>query len=335
MQHFYNLAEFSPDFVDSLIEEALRHKAEPTSNELEGRQFALLFLAPSLRTRCSFEVGIRQMGGGVSTLEAAMFYGLEVREGVRMDGEAAEHIKEAAPILSRFFSGLGLRVMAGGRSAEADLQDRLFQEFCRHAAVPVFNMESAVFHPCQALADMLTIRELLGNYRNRRLTVTWAPHPRALPTAVPNSLVLASVQLGMDVTLACPEGFDLPDFVIGRVEELSNQTAGRFRLTHDQKDGIRDAEIVYAKSWGGLIRYESAEAEQKLRASHADWIVDADLMDLTADAYFMHCLPVRRNIVVTDAVIDGPRSAVVQQAENRLHAQKAVLKALYGSTPQV
>ena len=197
MKHFYNLGDLSVEAVETLLDDAGQYKKQPLGNDLDGLQFALVFLAPSLRTRCSFEVGIRQLGGGVSTLEPSMFYGLETRDGVRMDGDRAEHIKEAVPVLSSFYSGLGLRVMAAGKFPDEDFGDRMFEAFRCHARVPVFNMESAMYHPCQALADMFTIRELLGSHKGRRLTLTWAPHPRPLPTAVPNSLLLAAAQLGM------------------------------------------------------------------------------------------------------------------------------------------
>jgi N-acetylornithine carbamoyltransferase len=331
MKHFYNLADLSVEAVESLLDDAGQFKKQPLGKDLDGRQFGLLFLAPSLRTRCSFEVGIRQLSGGVSTLEPSMFYGLELGDGVRMDGDTAEHIKEAVPVLSGFYSGLGLRVMAAGKSVEEDLGDRMFEAFRSHAKVPVFNMESALYHPCQALADMLTIHELLGSHKGRRLTLTWAPHPRPLPTAVPNSLLLAAAQLGMDVSLCHPEGYDLPESITTKAAELSQAGGGRIRISHDQKAAFKDAEIVYAKSWGALSRYDSAEVEQELRQSHSNWTVDGSLMSRSANAFFMHCLPVRRNVVVTDEVIDHPRSAVVQQAENRLHAQKAVLKSLYAT----
>ena len=329
MKHFYNLADLSVEDVEDLLDDARQHKNHPLGNDLDGCQFALLFLAPSLRTRSSFEVGIRQLGGGVSTLEPSMFYGLETRDGVTMDGDFAEHIKEAVPVLSGFYSGLGLRVMASGNDAAEDLGDHTFRAFESHSSVPVFNMESAIYHPCQALADMLTIRELLGSHQGRRLTLTWAPHPRPLPTAVPNSVLLAAAQLGMDVTVTYPEGFDLPESITTKASELSLAAGGRFRTSHDQKAAVENAEIVYAKSWGALSRYESREMEQQLRQSHAGWTIDGPLMRCSADAYFMHCLPVRRNVVVTDEVIDHPRSVVIQQAQNRLPAQKAILKSLY------
>ena len=332
MKDFYNLADLAVDEVEQLLSDAARYKEQPVSTDLAGSQFALLFLAPSLRTRCSFEVGIRQMGGGVSTLEPSMFYGLETRDGVRMDDATAEHIKEAVPVLSRFYSGLGLRVMAAGESREEDLGDSKFCAFSQHATVPVFNMESALYHPCQALADMLTIRELLGEHRNHRLTLTWAPHPRPLPMAVPNSLLLAAAQMGMEVNVAHPEGFDLPEPITERARALSQASGGSVRIFHDQAAAFEGAEIVYAKSWGALSRYEDPDSERTLRESFSNWTVNASLMSRTADAYFMHCLPVRRNVVVEDAVIDGLRSVVIEQAENRLHAQKAVLHGLFVPT---
>ena len=206
-----------------------------------------------------------------------------------MDGNSAEHIKEALPVLSNFYSGLGVRVMAGGKSAEEDLSDRMFDAFRSHAKIPIFNMESAIYHPCQALADMLTIRELLGSHKGRRLTLTWAPHPHPLPTAVANSVLLAASQLGMDVTLTHPEGFELPESITTKAEELSRTAGGQIRTTHDQKVAFKDAEIVYAKSWGALSRYDSTEAEQELRLSNSNWRVDRSLMNASSKAYFMHC----------------------------------------------
>ena len=330
MKRFYNLADLAAPEVEQLLDDAARIKKNPLTEDLRGRQIGLLFLAPSLRTRTSFEVGIRELGGGVSTLEGAMFYALETRSGVRMDGDAAEHVREAVPVLSRYFSAVGLRVMAGGRTREEDLEDHRFLSFAEHATVPIFNMESALYHPCQALADMLTVREILGSHRNRRITLTWAPHPKPLPTAVPNSLLLAAAQMGMDVTVAHPEGYDLPGTVMARAEALASMAGGSVRRTSDRAAAAAGAEIVYAKSWGALSRYDAPHAEQASRERHREWTIDEAFMARTDDARFMHCLPVRRNVVVSDAVIDGPRSVVVDQAENRLHAQKAMLRWLLG-----
>lgn len=329
MKHFYNLADLPADDVEALLDDAARLKRNPIAADLAGKQFGLIFLAPSLRTRTSFEVGIRQLGGGVSTLESAMFYALETRAGVRMDGDTAEHVREALPVLSRFFSGIGLRVMASGNSRDEDLGDERFRIFKEHATVPMFNMESAIYHPCQALADMLTVREILGQNAGRRITLTWAPHPRPLPTAVPNSLLLAAAQMGMHVTVAHPEGYDLPASVMEQAARMGEVSGGSVRKTSDRLDAAAGAEVVYAKSWGALTRYDSPEAEQASREGHRDWMVDDAFMSATDHARFMHCLPVRRNVVVADSVIDGARSVVVDQAENRLHAQKAMLRWLF------
>ena len=329
MKHFYNLADLRADEVEALLDDAARLKRHPIATDLAGKQFGLIFLAPSLRTRTSFEVGIRQLGGGVSTLESAMFYALETRQGIRMDGDTAEHVREAVPVLSRFFSGIGLRVMALGNSRDEDLSDKRFRSFKEHATVPMFNMESALYHPCQALADMLTVREILGRNAGRRITLTWAPHPRPLPMAVANSLLLAAAQTGMHVTVAHPEGYDLPASVMERAVTMSESSGGSVRTTSDRLAAAAGAEVVYAKSWGALTRYDSPQAEQASRESHRDWMVDDEFMSATDNARFMHCLPVRRNVVVADSVIDGERSVVVDQAENRLHAQKAMLRWLF------
>ncbi len=329
MKHFYNLADLRADEVEALLDDAARLKRNPIATDLAAKQFGLIFLAPSLRTRTSFEVGIRQLGGGVSTLESAMFYALETRQGIRMDGDTAEHVREAVPVLSRFFSGIGLRVMALGNTRDEDLGDKRFRSFKEHATVPMFNMESALYHPCQALADMLTVRELLGRNAGCRITLTWAPHPRPLPMAVANSLLLAAAQTGMQVTVAHPEGFDLPAPVMERAARIGESSGGSVRTTSDRLGAAAGAQVVYAKSWGALTRYDSPQAEQASRESHRDWMVDDEFMSATDNARFMHCLPVRRNVVVADSVIDGERSVVVDQAENRLHAQKAMLRWLF------
>jgi len=330
MRHFYRLSEFSIEDVDGFIDQAARFKQEPyRSRCLDRKQIGLLFLNPSLRTRCSFEVAIRQLGGGVSTLEAQSLWKLETEIGVRMDSDKTEHVKEAVGVLSRYFDGIGLRAFARGIDQEEDLQDRMISVFMEHSKVPVFNMESAAYHPCQALADLMTIRELLGGFRGHRIAITWAPHPLALPMAVPNSILLAAAQMGMDVTLAHPPGFEIQSGILSMARELSQKAKGSLRVVHDQYQACAEAEMIYAKAWGGLLRYTDAPAEAQERQKHSDWTVNQNLMAVTRRAYFMHCLPVRRNVVVSDEVLDSAQSVVFRQAENRLHAQKAILEWIY------
>ncbi|MCZ6794405.1 MAG: N-acetylornithine carbamoyltransferase [Planctomycetota bacterium] len=329
MRHLYSLNEFSPDDIERFLTRATAFKESPHSDALLRKQFALLFLDPSLRTRCSFEVALRELGADVTTLESQMVFKLETDVGTRMDQDKAEHVKEAIGVLSRYFAGLGLRVFARGENRQADLLDTNFVSFMEHAKIPVFNMESAVYHPCQSLADLLTIKELLGDFAGRKVTITWANHPRPLPMAVPNSILIATSLMGMDVTLAHPVGFELQPGIMKIAQEFADKNGGALRVCHDRRDAAEGAEIVYAKSWGGLSRYEDADGEQKLRESHREWIVDKELMDLTRRGYFMHCLPVRRNVVVSDEVLDSKLSVVLREAENRLHVQKAILEWLY------
>jgi N-acetylornithine carbamoyltransferase len=329
MRHFYSLTEFTPHEVEHFITRAQAFKEEPHSDILDRKQFALLFLDPSLRTRCSFEVALRQLGAGVTTLESQMLFALETEDGVRMDQDKAEHVKEATGVLSRYFSGLGLRAFAKGESMEDDMLDTTFTKIMAHAKIPVFNMESAVWHPCQSLADLMTIKELFDGWRGRKITITWANHPRPLPMAVPNSILLASTLMGMDVTLAHPDGFELHPAIMKMAREHAERAGGRLEVSNDRLAAAEGAEIVYAKAWGGLSRYEDRVGEKALRDRHVSWIVDKEFMDRTRRACFMHCLPVRRNVVVSDDVIDSKAAVIFRQAENRLHAQKAVLEWLY------
>ena len=329
MRHFYSLNEFSSEQIAEFVDSALAFKESPYSEVLERRQIALLFLNESLRTRCSFEGATRELGGDVSTLDAKTLFALESEFGNRMDGASAEHVKEAIGVFSRYFSALGLRSFARGEDQQEDLLDKIFTTFLEHAKIPVFNMESALYHPCQALADLMTIKELFQDFQGRKVTITWANHPRALPMAVANSALLAMTKMGMHVTLAHPESFDLQEGIMNMAGDLAVKSGGSLDVVHDRLEGAKDADVVYAKSWGSLLRYEDPGAEQDLRDGLKDWVVDSELMSCTRRAYFMHCLPVRRNVVVSDEVIDSNRSVVLQEAENRLHAQKAILEWIF------
>ncbi len=328
MKHFYNLQELPTRDIRSLLLRSREFRGSPLSDLLGGKHVALLFLSPSLRTRCSFEVGLQSMGAAVTTLEPGMFHKLETVDGVRMDGDGAEHVKDAVRVLSRYFDALGVRVFAGGIDRGEDTADTLFQTIMHHSDIPVFNMESALYHPCQALADLMTIEDVLGEFRCRKITITWASHPKPLPMAVANSIVLATSAMGMDVTLSHPDGFDLESGILEAARRATAASGGSLRFSRDRMSGAEGAEVVYAKSWGAMARYDDPEAENRMRRRHGDWIVDDALMGVTQGAYFMHCLPVRRNVVVRDSVIDGGKSVVFGQAENRLHVQKAMLERL-------
>jgi N-acetylornithine carbamoyltransferase len=245
-----------------------------------------------------------------------------------MDGGAAEHVREAAPVLSRYLDVLGVRAFPQGLRWAADRTDPVLSAFARHAEVPVINMESAVWHPCQALADALTWREL-GLGRGDKLVLSWAWHPRPLPLAVPLSVLAVAAQRGLDVTVLRPDPYALDPEHMARATELAAATGGSVHETDDLA-ALEGARVVYAKSWGSLKAYGTPDKEAGIRSSFRDWQVTAEWMARTDGGRFMHCLPVRRNVVVADEVLDSKTSVVVDQAENRLHVQRTLLLEMLG-----
>ncbi len=309
--------------------EELRHRREP-DEALHGRTMAAVFFAPSLRTRASFEAAMLLHGGHTIVLEPGKgSWGIEHRRGVVMDGEAAEHVAEAAAVLGRYADVLGVRAFPSGSDLAEAMADGVVRGFAEHAGVPVINMESARRHPCQGLADALTLRQRLGpRPRGRRLVLAWCWHPRPLPTAVPVSAAINAVRLGVDVTIARPPGFDLHDDDMEAIHRVAARNGAGVDVTDDLDAALAGADAVYAKSWGSLRHFGDPEGEGRTREPFRDRRIDGARMAATRDGFLLHCLPVRRNVVVTDEVLDGPRSAVIDQAENRLHVQRAVLREL-------
>ncbi len=243
-----------------------------------------------------------------------------------MDGAEAEHIREAVGVLSEYYDAIGVRLFASLTDREADFSDRRLHRFVDAASVPVVNLESAAFHPCQALADAATMVERFGGRPDgKRFVLTWAHHPRALPTAVPSSALLAAARLGMHVTVARPEGYDLPAHVMEQARALG----GSVTETSDPDAAYDGADIVYAKAWAGPAIYDDPAAEEATRFAHRDWRVTPERMARTREAAFMHCLPVRRNVVVDDAVLDSPAAIHMRQAAYRVWAQQAILSWMW------
>lgn len=312
------------------MESARRFKSgDDKSRPLEGRSLALVFFNPSLRTRASMQVGIFELGGNAVVLEpGGTSWTLEHRAGAVMDSDKTEHVAEFVRVLGRYCAGLGVRTFAAMQDWEEERLDPVLAAFARYSEVPVINLESAMHHPCQAMADMMTIREKLGE-GGKRVLLTWAWHPKPLPMAVPNSFALASAQMGHELIIAHPPGYELDEELIEEIERQARAQGGSLTVTNDVNEAFDGAETVYAKSWGSRRFYGKAEADIKERAPYrSDWIVDEEKMCRTREALFMHCLPVRRNVIVTDGVIDSARSAVIDEAENRLHVQKAVMAEL-------
>lgn len=311
--------------IQSLLESASRFKSgDDVSKPLAGKSVALVFFNPSLRTRASMQVGIYELGGNAVVLEpGGTSWTLEHRVGQVMDGDKTEHVAEFVRVLERYCVAIGVRTFAALKDWQEERTDPVLNAFAKYASVPIINLESAMHHPCQSLADMMTIREKLGTGR-KRVVLTWAWHPKPLPMAVPNSFALAAAQMGHNLVIAHPPGYDLD-------EELIESLGGNVEITNDIDAAFLDADVIYAKSWGSKQFYGNTDQDLAMRAQYrSKWIVDEKKMARTNDAIFMHCLPVRRNVIVTDGVIDSPASVVIDEAENRLHVQKAILARLLG-----
>jgi N-acetylornithine carbamoyltransferase len=328
MRNFLSMSEWSRAELDQLIDSALQFKREADqSRALAGKSVALVFFNPSLRTRASMQIGIYDLGGNPVVLEpGSTSWTLEYRDGVVMDGDKTEHLAEFVRVLARYCSAIGVRAFAALKNWEEERTDPVLAAFAKYSEVPVINLESAMHHPCQALADMMTIRESRGSER-QRVVLTWAWHPKPLPMAVPNSFALAAAQMGHDLVIAHPEGYELDDELMANVQEQSSGAGGRVEITTNISAAFAGADVIYAKSWGSKNFYGKPESDMEERAQYrAQWVVDEQKMAQTNGAIFMHCLPVRRNVIVTDGVIDSPASVVIDEAENRLHVQKAILK---------
>ncbi len=331
MQHFLTTADWSAQAINQLLATASELKANPCQALLRGRSIALLFLNPSLRTRTSFELGMQQLGGLAVVLQPGQdAWGIEFRPGAVMDGDAEEHIAEAAGVLSRYCDLIALRAFPGFKDWQQDREDRLIRTLARYSVVPVINMETIV-HPCQELALLMTLRERLGTLQGKRFLLTWTWHPRPLNTAVANSALLAASKFGMDITLLLPdEQYLLDEQFMDLAGRQAAAGGGSLSVTTDIQRAYSGAEAVYAKSWGALPFYGQPEREFELRADYRHFIVDQEKMNLTDNAVFSHCLPLRRNIKATDEVMDADYCAALDEAENRLHVQKALMLELLG-----
>ena len=330
-RHFLSTADWRRDELESLIEEALAFKRGARRDQpLAGRSVALVFFNPSLRTRASMQLAVHQLGGYPIVLEpGSTSWTIEYAEGAVMDRDRTEHVTEFVGVLGRYCSAIGVRVFPALEDWRKERTDPIISAFAHHSPVPIINLESAMHHPCQAMADMMTVREKLGEGK-RRVSLIWVWHPKPLPMAVPNSFALAAAQLGHELTIAHPPGYELDDELVRELNMLAHDHGTRVRISNEIEEAFDGAQVIYAKSWGSRMFYGMAEAEREMRAAYRQWIVDAERMRRTDEAILMHCLPVRRNVEVTDEVLDSPASVVIDEAENRLHVQKAIIARVCG-----
>jgi N-acetylornithine carbamoyltransferase len=326
LHRFVDLADFSREEVVDLLALARRLETKPDPRALAGRILGLLFFNPSLRTLASFQVAMKKLGGDSFVITPGQgTWQLEIRPGVVMSQAAAEHVREAIPVLASYCDALGIRAFAEGRDLATDIAETHFNAMSETCDKPLVNLESAMNHPCQALADWKTLDELQvpehGNF-----VLSWTYHPRALPLAVPATVVHMAAMRGMNVTVLRPEGFELPAPVLARAHAAAARCGGSVRETSNREEALRGAHVVYAKEWGSTLYYGQADRDALARSQLVDWCVREDWFATAAPrCRLMHCLPVRRNVAVSDEILDGERSAVQREAYNRLPVQMAVL----------
>jgi N-acetylornithine carbamoyltransferase len=326
MKRFLDLADFEREEILDLLALAERLKVAPEPRALAGRVLGLVFLNPSLRTLASMQTAMALLGGSSFVITPGQgTWQLETRRNAVMDGAAAEHIREGIPVLASYCDALGVRAFAEGKNLESDLGETLFRTIDELCDGPLINLESAVNHPCQALADWRTLDEL-AIPRRAKFVLSWVYHPRALPLAVPAATLHMAAMRGMEVVVARPEGFALPPAIMEKARAAARAAGGSVSETADRAHALKGASVVYAKEWGSTAHYGDAEADARLRADLKDWCVREQwFTPALAAAKLMHCLPVRRNVAVADEVLDGPRAVVKREAYNRLPVQAAVL----------
>ncbi len=311
MNHFLSIDDV-PD-LDHLLEKAFEVKSDLYGAKNLGghKSIGLIFLNPSLRTRLSAQKAAQNVGLHAIVLDVnSSGWKLEFEDNVVMNGDSAEHVKEAAGVLGKFFDILAIRSFAELKNREEDYSERILSAFVKYSGVPIINMESATAHPLQAFADVLTIKEH-QKIEKPKVVLSWAPHPKALPQAVANSFVRWMKAGEVELVVTNPDGYDLPVHVMEGVH-----------FEPDQKTAFEGADFVYAKNWSSYSSYG------KVLRTDLDWMITQEKLKHTNNAKFMHCLPVRRNVVVEDPILDSADSLVLQQAENRIISMQTILKMM-------
>lgn len=309
MKHFLSIKDVTD--LPQLITSGIAAKKDPFADQALGKNktIGLLFFNSSLRTRISTQKAAQNLGLNVITMNVGQDgWGLEMEEGVIMNGDKAEHVKEAAAVIGSYCDIIGIRSFAGLQDRDKDYAEIVFQQFKKYAQVPIVNLESATRHPLQSLADCITIEEFKLKQRPK-VVLTWLPHFKALPQAVANSFCEWMNPMDVELVITHPEGYDLsPDFV------------GKGQVIYDQDKALEGADFVYGKNWSSYNSYG------QVLNTDPSWMITEAKMALTDNGKFMHCLPVRRNMKVADEVLDGPRSLVIEQAANREWSAQAALK---------
>ncbi|HEX8313722.1 MAG TPA: acetylornithine carbamoyltransferase [Flavisolibacter sp.] len=313
MKQFISVHDVSD--INSLVEKALAYKASPFMDKGKGvnKRIGCLFLNPSMRTRLSTQIAAQNLG-----MEAVVFnvgsegWSLEFEEGAIMNGTTVEHVKDAAPILGNYFDVLAIRTFPSLKNREEDYSEQYINQFIKYAGVPIVSLESATLHPLQSLTDVITIKETFREKRKPKVVLTWAPHVKALPQCVANSFAQwINAWKEADFVVTHPEGY-----------ELDEQFTSGATITHNQDEALKDADFIYVKNWSSYHDYG------QILTNDQSWMLTTEKLRPTNNAKVMHCLPVRRNIELSDEILDGPNSIVTQEASNRVWAAQAVLSEI-------
>ncbi len=315
-------ADLSAEQRERVMDRAAKFKASTRPPVPSRLRVGALYFNPSLRTRASFEQAVSLLGGTCQTLNTSMdTWGLEMDPDATMDGTAVENVVEAARVLGRYFHILGVRSFRTEGPWSSQRTEPVLSRFAEHAGVPLISLEGAVHHPCQSLADLLTMREHFGtDLSGLPVTLCWSWHPKALPAAVPHSFLLQAALAGCDVAVAHPPGFDLDADIVTTATIAARSSGGDVTIHHERSEALKGRRLVYVKSWGPM---EGGGATPEVLRS---WCIDEATMSPTDDGRVMHCLPVRRGVVIARDILDGDRSLITDQAENRLWAQTALLE---------
>jgi N-succinyl-L-ornithine transcarbamylase len=304
--------------INALVQKALAYKADPFKDKTLGnnKRIGCLFLNPSMRTRLSTQIAAQNLG-----VEAILFnvgqegWALEFEEGAIMNGTTVEHVKDAAPIMGKYFDILAIRTFPSLKSKEDDYSELYIKQFIKYAGIPVVSLESATLHPLQSLTDVITITENFTDQRKPKVVLTWAPHVKPLPQCVANSFAQwINAWSAADFVITHPEGY-----------ELDEQFTKGAAITTNQDEALKDADFVYVKNWSSYTDYG------KILSNDPAWMLTAEKLQNTNNAKVMHCLPVRRNVELSDAILDGPNSIITQEAANRVWAAQAVLAEILTS----
>lgn len=300
--------------IDEMVAEAIRLKQNPFEFQHLGKNktLGMVFMNPSLRTRLSTQKAGTNLGMTTMVMNAEKEgWALEMNEGVVMNGTSAENVKDVAAVMSQYCDIIAIRCFAEMNNMEDDYSENVLNQFIKYSKVPVISMEGATLHPLQSFADLMTIKEHWKEPRKPKVVLTWAPHIKSIPQAVANSFCNWMTQADVDFSITHPEGY-----------ELSDEFAGGVEVNYDQQEALKDADFVYVKNWSSYNDYGN------LLSMDSNWMLTNKKLEITNNAKVMHCLPVRRNLELSDEVLDGPHSIVYKQAENRLYSAQAVLKKM-------